>query len=272
MTWRRILCAVILAVCPFRGEAAFERSVIGGRPAGMGGAFVSLSGDLWAATMNPALLTTLDERMVGASVSPGLYGMPELRRGAAAYVEPTTIGTFALSGMRFGFALYHETTLSLAWGMRLPRGLDVGIAFRIHHLGVEGYGSAAALGIDLGARMAVLPALDIGVAIANVNLPSIGASRDRLPVVVAFGFTCTPVRGLTICAGFEKDVLYPASFHAGVEYSPVSTISLRGGVESEPGVYSTGLGLTLGAVDAEYALRGHPVLGMTHEVSLAVRP
>ena len=91
----------------------------GARAAALGGAATALAHQA-PGYANPASWATFAGRAVSFFASEA-FGLPELRLGAAAYVEPTRLGTFAAGARTFGFEDYRELHFhaGVARGFRL---------------------------------------------------------------------------------------------------------------------------------------------------------
>ena len=194
----------------------------------------------------------------------------QLAHGSFTYVEPTSIGAFALSGSRFGFDLYREVDLQFSYGRDINDLFSVGGSVHYYHLSIERYGSASTLGVDVGMVARFTDQVQWGFTAFNVNGPAIGTARERLPQVFATGLAYLPIPEDMLVADLEKDIRYPVELHAGVQYSLLDLIALRVGTMSEPSVLSAGLGIHYSLIQLDYAFTNHVDLGPTHQVSLSV--
>ncbi len=263
---------IIMVALPQALWGAFEPSAQGGRAAGMQGAMVACTNDPWAAFHNPALLATVTEPSLCLAFSPALFGLKEITRISFSGVEPTTVGTFALSGSRFGFALYRELSAGLSYGTMLGESMAIGGSLFSEHLGIRNYGSAWTVVADLGAAFRINPWLTWGISVRNVSASTIGDASESLPEIMSTGFSSHPVREATISMDLVKDLRYPLEIRAGMEYVLLGLLSLRAGMATEPSCYSAGAGIRAGVVQLDYALGVHPVLGLSHQFSLSILP
>jgi hypothetical protein len=236
----------------------------------MGGASVAEPQNLWAAFSNPASLASLDQRSLSLFYSPQTFGLKELARGSLTFVEPTPIGFFAFSGSRFGFELYREATASVSYGRSLSDLFQLGASFNLYSLSIQNYGSAAAFGLDVGMLIHIASDVHWGFAALNVNAPTIGSAKERLPQVFSTGFSYNPIPEATIGADLVKDIRYPTELHVGIEYTLLETVNLRGGVSGEPSTLDAGVGIHYTFFQLDYAFSEHPDLGMSHQFSLSL--
>ncbi len=263
---RRILLSVFLFL--ETGFAAFERPLTGGMTAGMGGASLAVAGNPWIAMANPGGLSSLAHRSLCLFYSPQPFGLKELARGTLSLTEPTSFGTFSLSASKYGFELYREVEFSIGYGVNVTEGIDAGIGLRHYSLSIQGYGSAATFGVDAGLLVRLTDELHWGTSALNLNAPTIGRARERLPQILGTGFSYRPVEEAILAVDLSKDLRYPLEMRFGVEYTPVSPVQLRVGSGTEPSTVSAGIGLRYQFFGLDYAFMSHPDLGGTHQFSV----
>jgi hypothetical protein len=109
-----------------------------------------------------------------------------------------------------------------------------------------------------------------GFFAANINAPSIGQAKEKLPQVYSSGLSYSPIDGLLLGVDAVKDVRYPTLIRGGIEYKVVDAASLRAGVGSNPTKFSSGLGIHYSLVRFDYAMTTHPDLGLSHQFSVTV--
>lgn len=266
----KILLVILLLLQSLPLFAAFERIAYGARGAAMGGSLVALSGNAWSAFINPAALQTVERRTVSLDYAPRPFEMNELAFGAAAYVEPTSLGSLALGATRFGFELYHETRVVLSFADEFMSGFRAGISMSYYALSIQNYGNASAIGFDVGVLVDVSDNVRWGFSALNISASTIGAAKERIPQHFHTGVAFTFLPGALITASVMKDVRYPIELHVGVEYSLVDVLALRAGTTSDPNTFNAGLGVRVGFAQFDYAFSSHSELGMTHQFSVSL--
>jgi len=264
-----ISLALVLSVyC--QAQAAFEHLAQGSNSVAMGGASVAELGNPWAAFSNPGGLAALDGRILSLFYSPQPFGLKELARGSFSFVEPTTIGTFAASGSRYGFELYREVDIQASFGRMINDMFSAGMSVHYYHLSIERYGSAQAIGVDVGLLAHLTDQIRWGFAAFNVNAPTIGRAKEKLPQVFSTGVAYSPLPEITLAVDLEKDIRYPVELHAGVQYLLLDLLAARVGTTGNPSLLSAGLGIHLSIAQLDYAFADHEDLGPTHQVSLSL--
>ncbi|MEK7249604.1 MAG: hypothetical protein AAB209_04195, partial [Bacteroidota bacterium] len=138
-------------------------------------------------------------------------------------------------------------------------------------LSIQNYGSASTIGIDVGVLVDISDEVRWGFAAFNLNAPTIGAAKEKLPQVFSTGVTYNPIQEAIIAASIVKDIRYPTELHIGVEYSLMEMIALRAGTTSDPNTLNAGVGIHYSFVQVDYAFSSHSELGMTHQFSLSLK-
>src|ERR1035438_7204661 len=120
-------------ILTLEAHPAGEYSTIGGRAAGMGFTSVSIA-DPWSVFNNPAGLSSLYKFSAGIYFE-NRFLMKELSLKAVYLDIPVKAGTFGLSCQEFGFNLYNEMKVGLAYGKKLGKSFSAGVQLdylRIH--------------------------------------------------------------------------------------------------------------------------------------------
>ena len=73
---------------------------------------------------------------------------------------------------------------------------------------------------------------------------------------------------LTLHTGVEKNIFYPASFLAAIEYQPSEKIFLSGGIKSNPSIASFGISMTQKQFTICAATQIHQFLGWSPDLSI----
>jgi hypothetical protein len=265
---RTLLLLVVLST--MQGYAAFERTPHGSRSAAMGGSLVALGNNEWAAFTNPAALRTLNSPTLSLSYAPQIFGVKELSHVATSIASPTPVGTFALSASRFGFELYKETRVALSFAEEVTGTLRGGVTINYNSLTIQNYGSASTFGVDVGLLVDVVDDVRWGFAAMNLNAPTIGVPKEKLPQVFVTGIEYEPVSNARIHASVSKEIRFPIELHAGAEYKIEEIVALRAGTTSDPSTLNAGVGIEYAFAKIDYAFSSHPELGVTHQFSLSL--
>lgn len=248
----------------------FDRTDIGARSQALGNAYVGIADDVWSIFHNAAGLIMLTQWEAGFFYSPQPFGLSELSTGAAAFALPTDFGVLGAGVRSYGFSLYREFSGALSYA-RSMSGVNTGISLNYHSVSIERYGSSATIGVDAGIIVQLLKDIRFGIAIRNLNSPTIGQSGEKLPQTFSTGIAYTPFRTLSIVAGAAKETAFDISSRFGFEYWIIDALALRGGVSDQPSQVCAGTGIRFSIFQFDYSFSTHQELGWTHQVSLTIR-
>lgn len=271
---RRVALALWLFAYASSAFAGGEKLDVGARAIALGGAFTGLANSATTLFYNPAGLALIPYREASFFYARP-YGLRELDYLTFAYNEPSLLprqfGAFGVSAKRYGFELYNETSLGLAYANSFEKKFFYGVGLNYQHTFIKNYGSASAIGASVGALALVTETLAIGAAAHNLNAPKMGASREELAQTYAVGLSYKALSNVLLVFDAEKDVRFPLNLKGGMEYRPVAAISLRVGFSSEPSRFSGGVGVHYAMLDVDYAFATHRDLGLTNQVSVSLR-
>ncbi len=232
---------------------------------------VATSNDVFAIFNNPAGLGELTSYEVGLFYSPSPFGLTELSNGFGTAAYPTSIGTFSAGFMIYGFELYKETKLALAFGRKFYDNFSAGATAFYKNISIKNYGNKGFLFFNLGGIFHVSNKLDLGFNLENITRTTIGNEDNQIPVVFWSGINFKVLNDLQIFAALKKETNYNASLRFGVEYMILEFLHLRFGAANEPDTYSTGVGILYNIFQFDYAVFSHTDLGLTHQFGLITR-
>ncbi len=247
--------------------AANDNYPFGGRAAGMGNAAITLY-DFWAISHNQAGLARMQNMAAGVYFE-NRFLVEELSFGAGAFVYPTNSGVFGFNFTYFGFDLYNEAKIGLAYARDFGERLSTGLQLNYHNTGIgEDYGNKGNLTFELGVIFHILPELSIGAHLFNPTRAKIGDFADeRIPTIFKTGFGYEFSERVMLIAEVEKSVNLDPVFKVGVEYRITDPVYLRGGIGTNPTTNSFGFGLELGNLNIDLATSYHYVLGYSPQIS-----
>ncbi len=260
---------VILVFTKTVGYAGFEQRGHGARDAGLSAAYMPVADDIWAIWGNPGGLTRIHRYEFGVAYAPQPFGIPELRRCAAALAIPLQVGTIGVAAESFGFALYHECSGGVAFAGEVA-GIGIGVTISYRSVGIQSYGSASAVTFDAGIEFPLVPSVTAGLDLSNLSGSTIGESEEKIPQSFAMGVAWSPARNMRLFVTYDKEMGFNASLHCGFEYDLVGEVTVRAGVADEPSLASAGLGIRLLGERLEYGLSHHDDLGWSHEVTIVL--
>ncbi len=252
---------------------------IGSRSAALGNASVTLT-DFWSVHNNQAGLGSFENIAVGFYYE-NRYLVNELSLKSGAFVLPTKSGVFGLSYNHFGYSLYNESKVGLAYGRSFGNHFSAGVQLDYLHTKIaEDYGSKNTITFELG----VLSNLTENFTIACHVFNPIGVKLDkdtdeRIPVIIKLGASYSISDKLLIAIETEKDLEYKPLIRGGIEYQIIEQAIVRIGYSTLPStsgsdsfsiasVYTFGFGLNLKKFVVDISSSVHQVLGWSPQVSM----
>lgn len=267
------LLTVVLTIVlfPSRGPAAFESSLPGARAAALGGAALTLHGDIVAGAMNPAGLSGLSGLTVAAWTAPTIFGIEGLSRMGLSAGIPIASIPMAVSVSTLGLRSYRETSVALAAAFPGGGSWAAGVRLRLEMLSIQGYGQVTVPALDVGASCEIAPGCELAILLTNATGARLGSAGESLPLALAMGCAWTPGEaGVTVYARWSKEILSPLEWDLGAEYAVVPELTVRMGCSSEPDLLCGGVGIHLAPVVVEYGLTHHRQLGPTQYMSVSI--
>ncbi|MFH1011575.1 MAG: hypothetical protein V1784_10125 [bacterium] len=255
----------------------------------VGGAYTAVARGPAACYWNPAGLAFTSGTQ-GAFVYHQPWGLAFLSHLAGAITSelPSKAGAAALSyqtlGTRCeGTSLSVEGELALSHGLLLQKdihtALAIGYSLKLitwslanSVSGASGevdLGSAATVGLDIGASAQVWDRLRLGGVVHNINRPQLGeyAKRD-LPQMFSGGILYFPYHGVETSFDIERILGGETQFKGGLNATVLPPLDLRFGIFTNPNGFTAGFGLHWRELVMDYAFVYHPVLSPTHQVGI----
>lgn len=242
----------------------------GAKQISMSNSDVALSNDVFALFNNPAGLSQMNWREVGVYYSPAPFGLTELANGYIAYHEPTSIGSFALGGMSYGFELYREAIITLGYSYNYSNKFFAGISFNYHTHSIQNYGNSGIVYFNLGGLAFISDQFRLGFSLRNVNRASLADIKDQIPTFLNAGISYDVIDEMSVNLAMEKDIRFKPSLQFGIDYEIIEFLSLRSGFSNEPSRYSAGIGINYSIFSLDYAFFTHNDLGLTHQAGIII--
>lgn len=239
----------------------------GGRSAGMAHASVTLS-DVWSTHHNQAGLAWLESPTAGVYYQ-NKFSVSELSNLGLAYAHPLKTGTIAIQWSNFGYSLYQENKVGLAYALQLSENLSGGIQLDYLSTRLGGiYGSNSALAAELGLQARLTSKLSIGAHVYNPTRTKLNDyNNEAITTIMRLGVEYSFSDKIMVVVETEKDVDHVAMLKTGLEYKANDKFYFRGGVATGPTLASFGFGLNLEHYKLDIAAAYHQTLGFSPELS-----
>jgi len=269
MIKRKILLLIFLTTIIISDtDASNDIFPTGGKSTAMAGASVT-NRDIWSAFNNQAGLASIRNVSAGL-IYENKFLLKELGSKAGVFALPVSTGTFALSFSQFGFNLYNENKIGLAYAMPLGRNFTAGVQldYLLTQL-AEDYGHKGLFTFEIGLMAKLSEKMYMGAQIYNpARVKLTDYVEERIPSYISFGMTYIFSKSVNLVAEAEKDINYKPVFRMGVEYEFVKNVYVRTGLASNPSLFSFGFGVNVKKFKIDFGSSRHNALGYSPAISL----
>jgi hypothetical protein len=242
---------------------------IGGRSAAIGNASVTLT-DFWAVHNNQAGMAYYKKLAAGVYYE-NRFLTKEMGLKCLSVVVPVKkAGVIGLNVSNFGFSLYNESKIGLAYAMAFGERISAGVQldYIYTHIG-DNYGNRGLMTFEVGLRAKIIKELVIAIHVFNpANLKLSPHLNERIPLIYKIGLSYSFTDKAMVAAEVEKDMNFKPVFKAGVEYKVAKPVYLRIGIDTNPMLYSFGAGFEFHKFKLDIAASMHPQLGFSPQASL----
>ncbi len=259
-----VLCIVFMTDLFGAGDNVPE----GARSAAMGGASVALA-DFWSMQNNQAGLAWQEHLTAGAYYE-NRFLVKELSLKSAGVALPVRYGVFGLKVSHFGYEQFNESKFGLAYARKLSERFAVGVQLDYLHTSIGGdYGSHGALTFEVGLLARIDDHLSLGAHVYNpISAQMADYADERIAAVFRLGAAYAFDENLTLTAEAEKQADFDVNIKMGIEYRLIPQLCVRGGIATDPALYSFGFGVLLGNLQIDISSSIHQVLGYSPQVGL----
>ena len=248
--------------------ATGENFIIGARSAGIAHSSVAIM-DVWAVQNNPACMVDINK------ITAGLYYenrflVKELSLKSFVVAFPANFGVIGASFNYFGFNLFNESKIGLAYARKFGERFSAGL--QLDYLSTrigENYGNKSLVTFDIGVCSKINDKLTIAAHIFNpVNARISKAYDERVPAIVKIGTAYFISDDLLISFEADKNIDNPPVIKTGIEYLLMKKVYLRTGISTNPFVNFFGVGFNYKKFTVDFSSSIHQVLGFSSQLSL----
>lgn len=235
----------------------------------LAGSVTARTDNIWHVLANPALPAGERPLIAGFFVPPTI-GIQGYHEGTMLALVPVTTGArLGLAGSSLGAGAYRESRATLIAAIDAPGGISLGTAISYYALAIDGYGTAQALALDLGALMNLATGIRFGAAIHNPFRARI-ADTD-LPQQVAFGFAFDIRRETTLSLDAHHELGSAACVGIGFSTVVLPGLELRTGIASAPATVAFGAGYEMDGFLFDCGSAYIAPLGFRHALGAGIR-
>lgn len=263
----RILSLCIISTLP--AGVLYSQNSMGAKMISMGQAGVALPGSEWSLFSNSALLPTQQNNISFYRFR--YVGIAEITDLAMVANLQTRFGSAGLGIHHYGFNLFSENRYLIGFKSSVQM-FHYGVTASYYHVSQGGdYGSAGAIGIDIGIAAELMDGLWIGAGATNLNYPTFGKSDEALPRALSMGFSYHLTEKSIISMEALKDVMFPLSLRSGLQVELISSFFARAGFTTNPETYSLGFGFESDRWSVNVGVQQHNPLGLSPALDLGIR-
>lgn len=292
---------LVLPASSWAGEtAAFLKLGVGARSLGMGGTYTAITDDVTALSWNPAGLSGLSKRELGAMHA---ELTTQTRYDFLGYAQPTKSGAFGAgaaylshgsiegrdaSGKPTGGFSASDAAVNFGYARKLGYSSRLGISVKFIKSSIAD-ASAQTFAVDIGGMWELAqrgPGVpQIGLAVQNLG-PGLKFAQEvnPLPLTLALGMGYRLPAGLVLAADFRhRPYSRDSEIGIGTEYAVFSGLALRTGYGlsravpnassgvSAPGGFAAGFGVKVFGYALDYSMTPFGELGSVQRFSLGAR-
>lgn len=238
----------------------------GAENAGLGG-ILSYSRNSEALCGNSSGLNT-NQHTKAVLFSEVPFGITAGIRNRFGIIRPLKTGTGGLTVSRYGNSNFNINTFSALFAHHISP-VSLGLRFNTHFYNIAGSGSSQKVSLDFGGHSQLSGNLVFGAHIFNVSLSRLsGEAALYIPVIMATGLHWFPSQSSRVSIELMKEPGFATAIRTGAEYKVCESLFVRGGYSSVPGRIHIGFGLNSSGFRISYASITHPVLPMSHFLSV----
>jgi len=265
----KIILSGLLLILSLHLFAQHDKWQAGARSAAMGNASIA-NQDVWAGFNNPAALTTLDAISTGVFYE-NRFLVSEMSSAALAIAIPAGQGAIAINYSRFGYSLYNENRIGIAYAMPLADWLSMGVQF--DYLGSvqpQAYGNSHILSFDIGILAEPAENFFFGAHIFNPANIGLNGDVDRnIPTAMRVGIAYWFSKKTLASVEAETDMNTYTTLKAGVEYKMLEQFSLMAGINAKPVRASFGAAYEWNDLRLDLAYSYHQQLGNSPHIGIS---
>lgn len=224
--------------------------------------------DAWSTINNPAALVFTEGNSLALSYRNN-YFSSELGTAAFAFQKTLKKGSIGIGYSRYGYQLYNENQLYIAYGIQLGENTSLGLSLTPHFIQFANTPVNAYPDVSLGFLSKASDKLSIGASLKNPFSQEIdGLSRSYTESLIQFGANYELAKEIGLFSEIEKNFNYPVRVKLGGEYKLKEIAFIRAGVITAPVEVSYGLGVKLKDFSFDLGLRQNLRLGNSGQLSI----
>lgn len=228
--------------------------------------------NLWSLNNNIGQLVNINSSEIGVSVYQPFL-LKEFTTSNLIVGIKNNNKAFGLNYSNYGNEFLQINSAGLGYSMKLSENFQSGIKLNYFHFNAgEYYNNKSVFTADLGLNAKLTQELNINLAIKNPTLTNLDDfDNEKIPTIMQFGIGYKFSEQLSLNTGINKNIAYPSSFLAAIDYQPTKKIRLMGGIGTQPTIAAFGIGVDLKLFDLNFATQIHQILGWSPDFSITYK-
>ncbi len=219
--------------------------------------------DIFSMTANQASLARL-EQAAAAVFGEKRFMLNELNAFNAVAGITTGSGNFGLNTAYAGFAEYNETEIGVSYARKLGDMMSIGAQFSYNGIRAATYGSAVAVGAELGVILHLSEKIHTGFHIANPVGGKFGKeSQEKLASVYTAAIAYEASEKFYCSIEVIKEENQPVDVQSAMQYKFMPQLLGRAGFSAATSSAWLGAGLSFKSFRFDVTSQFHPQLGIT---------
>ncbi len=261
-------CKWIYISLLFLASVKLNSQNLGARNIALGNTLLTQD-DILSASKNIAKLSSINFFTIGIATS-NHFSLKEVQHSLITLGIPLLKNTLALELSTYGFILYREIQIGIAYSIKFSPQFSLGLKLNYQNLTLaENLGSSGSFYPDIGSNYRFNDKIELGVLFKNITLTKIHETgRQTWPVVSIVGikYSINTLVQMHLESAIELD--HSISIRYGLEYQVHSILLLRAGINSQPASFTFGFGLILKNFKIDLASSYQSTLGFSPALSI----
>ena len=195
--------------------------------------------------------------------------LSELNEHTAACAIPVNGGVIGVNLNYFGFDLYNETKIGLAFGKQLSKNFNIGVQLDYSETYIqESTNSLHNFTFKIGIQKQLSKELMLGAHIFNPTTVKLNED-ENIPSLFRVGLRSDANQKVRVFTEGSLESEQNGNLHLGIEYKIINELALRTGFSTNPAKNSFGIGYSLNKIQIDVAVNKHPILGYSPQISIS---
>ncbi len=179
-------------------------------------------------------------------------------------------GTIGFSGSYFGYSLFSDRKIGVAYGLKLAEFVSIGAQIDFLNNRIPGYGSNSTVTFEFGTLFKINEDIQLGAHVYNPPRVKYGKdTEERVPTVFRLGVTYTKYDRIWVTGEFEQDLDMNLAFRAGIDYKINDYFFVRAGMLTYPLTGTLGVGLAYKSLRLELSGAYQKITGIAPHLGMS---